>query len=117
MEQATQLGSDRQAQQRVLPAARGLPELDELVRQNSGVELDIRETVPKERLDPWLFTHKDTYRDPNDLPDLAALQRNLKTQKEAGFLKIDIDVKKFADLSLVKEAGRRVNGEGKSVSK
>jgi hypothetical protein len=41
----------------------------------------------------------------------------LKTQKEAGFLKIDIDVKKFADLSLVKEAGRRVNGEGKSVSK
>jgi hypothetical protein len=29
--------------------------------------------IPKERLDPWLFTKKDTYRDPNDLPDLAAL--------------------------------------------
>ena len=69
--------------------------------------------IPKARLDPWLFTTKDTYRDPNDLPDLAALQRNLKTQKEAGFLKIDIDVKKYADLSLVKEAGRRVNGEAR----
>jgi ABC-type nitrate/sulfonate/bicarbonate transport system substrate-binding protein len=65
--------------------------------------------IPKERLDGWLFTHKDTYRDPNDVPDLAALQRNLQVQKEAGFLKIDIDVKKYADLSLVDQAGKRVN--------
>jgi sulfonate transport system substrate-binding protein len=65
--------------------------------------------IPKAKLEPWLFTHEDSYRDPNDLPDLAALQRNLKVQKEAGFLKIDIDVKKYADLSLVKEAGKRVN--------
>jgi len=64
--------------------------------------------IPKARLEGWLFTHKDTYRDPNDMPDLAALQRNLQVQKEAGFLKIDIDVKKFADLSLVEEAGKRV---------
>lgn len=65
--------------------------------------------IPAEKLEPWLFTTKDTYRDPNDLPDLAALARNLKTQKEAGFLKIDIDPNKYADLSLVKEAGKRVN--------
>lgn len=66
--------------------------------------------IPKARLEPWLFTHKDTYRDPNDMPDLAALQRNIDTQKEAGFLKADIDVKKFADLSLVETAAKRVNG-------
>jgi ABC-type nitrate/sulfonate/bicarbonate transport system substrate-binding protein len=65
--------------------------------------------IPKARLEPWLFTKKDTYRNPNDIPDLEALARNLKAQKEAGFLKIDIDVDKFVDLSLVKEAGKRVN--------
>ena len=67
--------------------------------------------IPKAALEPWLFTHKDTYRDPNDLPDLAALKRNLAVQKEAGFLKIDVDPDKFADLSLVQEAGKRVNGK------
>ena len=66
--------------------------------------------IPKDKLEPWLFTHKDTYRDPNDMPDLAALKRNLAVQKEAGFLKVDINVDKVSDLSLVKEAGARVNG-------
>lgn len=52
--------------------------------------------------------NKDLYHDPNDLPDIAALQRNFATQKEAGFLKINIDAKKYADLSLVREAAKRL---------
>lgn len=63
---------------------------------------------PPEHFDPWLFTKADIYRNPDNIPDLKALQSNLKTQKDAGFLTIDIDVAKFADLSLVEEAAKRV---------
>jgi sulfonate transport system substrate-binding protein len=59
--------------------------------------------------DSWLFTKNDIYRDPDNMPPLKALQGNLETQKAAGFLKIDIDVTKFADTSLVEEAAKRVN--------
>ncbi len=61
-----------------------------------------------EHFAPWLFTHQDIYRNPDNIPDLAALQSNLKTQKEAGFLTTDIDVQKFADMSIVEEAAKRV---------
>ncbi len=57
----------------------------------------------------WLFTKNDYYRDPNARPNLAALQNNLKTQKEVGLLNIDIDVNKYADLSLVDEAAKRLH--------
>jgi len=56
----------------------------------------------------WLFTSKDIYRDRDNRPDLEALQSNLLTQKAAGFLKIDIDVRNFADTSLVEEAAKRL---------
>jgi len=55
----------------------------------------------------WLFTKNDYYRDPDARPNLDALQKNLKTQKELGLLNIDIDVGKYADLSLVNEAAQR----------
>src|SRR5579863_8828169 len=57
----------------------------------------------------WLFTKNDYYRDPNARPNLAALQSNIKTQKEVGLLNIDIDVAKYADLSLVDEAAKRLH--------
>jgi sulfonate transport system substrate-binding protein len=63
---------------------------------------------PPERFDPWLFTAKDYYRDPDMKPNLAALQANIATQKELGFIKSEIDVKKYADLSIVEEAARRL---------
>ncbi|MDE2229246.1 MAG: ABC transporter substrate-binding protein [Alphaproteobacteria bacterium] len=62
---------------------------------------------PPSEYSGWLFTHKDYYRNPNALPNLQALQNNLNTQKELGFLKIAIDVKKYADVSLVTEAAKR----------
>jgi sulfonate transport system substrate-binding protein len=63
--------------------------------------------APPERFG-WLFTKQDNYRDPNMLPDLDALQRNVDTTHELGFVKNKIDVKKYADLSLVKEAVTRL---------
>jgi sulfonate transport system substrate-binding protein len=56
----------------------------------------------------WAFTGRDQYRDPNGMPNLAALQSNLQKQKEVGFLKDDIEVKKFADVSMVEEAAKRL---------
>lgn len=59
--------------------------------------------VPAQRLG-FAFTHRDDYRDPNGLPNLQALQRTLNNMVRLGFLKKKIDVQKYADLSLVKEA-------------
>jgi NitT/TauT family transport system substrate-binding protein len=63
---------------------------------------------PPERFDSWLFTAKDYFRDPDLKPNLTALQANIATQKQLGFIKSEIDVKKYADLSLIEEAGRRL---------
>ena len=56
----------------------------------------------------WVFTKTDAYRDPNMLPDLAALQRNVDMTKELGFAKASFDVKAYSDLSMVKEAAQRL---------
>jgi NitT/TauT family transport system substrate-binding protein len=63
--------------------------------------------VPPERFG-WLFTKADTYRDPNLLPNVEALQRNIDTTRELGFVKNRIDIKNYADLSLAKEAAARL---------
>ncbi len=62
---------------------------------------------PPERFD-WVFTKKDAYRDPNMLPDLTALQRNVDMTRDLNFVRGTIDIKKHADLSLVEEAARRL---------
>jgi sulfonate transport system substrate-binding protein len=56
----------------------------------------------------WVLTGKDHYRSPDLLPDLAALQSNIDVQRELGFLKGPIDVEKYADLSVVREAAQRL---------
>jgi ABC-type nitrate/sulfonate/bicarbonate transport system substrate-binding protein len=63
--------------------------------------------IPPERLD-WLFTKKDYYRDPDMMPDLVALQRNVDATAELGFIKSSFDVKQHADLSLIEEAAKRL---------
>ena len=74
-----------------------------------AVEIVSRVTkIPPERFDSWVFTKKDYFRDPDGLPNLVDLQRNIKVQKSLGLIKADIDVPKFADLSLVKEAAKRL---------
>ncbi len=56
----------------------------------------------------WLFTKDDTYRDPNMVPNLDALQRNIDVTRELGLTKKKIDVKQHADVSLVQEAAQRL---------
>ncbi len=56
----------------------------------------------------WAFTKQDFYRDPNLLPNLAALQRNVDTTQRLGFVKAHLDVKAHSDLSMVEEAERRL---------
>jgi sulfonate transport system substrate-binding protein len=63
--------------------------------------------VPPERLG-WIFTKNDEYRDPNMIPNLAALQRNVDMTRELGYASASFDVKAYSDLSLVEEAGRRL---------
>jgi NitT/TauT family transport system substrate-binding protein len=63
--------------------------------------------IPRERFG-WLFTKQDYYRDPDMMPDLAALQRNVDTTAELGFIKSRFDVKQHSDLSLIEEAVKRL---------
>jgi len=63
--------------------------------------------APPERME-WAFAGRDQYRDPNGMPNLAALQSNLQLQKQVGFLKDDINVKKYSDVSVVEEAAKRL---------
>lgn len=62
---------------------------------------------PPSAYEDWVFTKRDYYRNPDVIPNVAALQNNLNVQKELGLLKMSIDVKKYADLSLVEEAAKR----------
>jgi NitT/TauT family transport system substrate-binding protein len=62
---------------------------------------------PPERFG-WVFTKQDNFRDPNLMPDLAALQRNVDLMKDLGFIKASVDVKSHSDLSLVEEAAKRL---------
>jgi len=57
----------------------------------------------------WLFTKGDLYHDLNGMPDLDALQRNIATTAEFGFIHAPLDPHKYADLSLVQEAAKRLN--------
>lgn len=75
---------------------------------NEGIRIVSAFTkAPPEDFADWLFTKNDYYRDPDARPNMTALQNNLKTQKELGLLNIDIDVEKYADLSLISEAAKR----------
>jgi sulfonate transport system substrate-binding protein len=62
---------------------------------------------PAERF-AWVYTDKDYYRDPNMMPDLGALQRNVDLTRDLGFIKASFDVNKFADLSVLQDAAKRL---------
>jgi sulfonate transport system substrate-binding protein len=58
----------------------------------------------------YIFTHRDVYHDPDMMPDLTALQRNVDLTVELGFVKQKFSVENHADLSLIKEAAARFEG-------
>jgi len=63
--------------------------------------------APAERFG-WVFTKNDYYRDPNMLPNLEALQRNVDMTKDLGFIHASFDVKAHSDLSLIEDAAKRL---------
>lgn len=63
---------------------------------------------PREQLDNWLFTKDDFYRSPDGVLDISILQNNVKQMVDLGFLKTGLDVRKYQDFSIVKEAGQRL---------
>jgi NitT/TauT family transport system substrate-binding protein len=67
---------------------------------------------PAAAFEGWLFTRGgqqgDYYRDPDMVPDLKAMQANINLQHELGLAKSTIDVSKHADLSIVREAAKRI---------
>ena len=65
--------------------------------------------LPPQQLESWLFTKNDFYRGPNGILDPAVLQDNIDKMVELGFLKSGIDVRNYMDLSIVREAGARLN--------
>jgi NitT/TauT family transport system substrate-binding protein len=62
---------------------------------------------PPERFG-WVFTKNDYYRDPNMVPNLDALQKNVEMTKDLGFIHASFNVKAHSDLSLIEEAAKRL---------
>ena len=56
----------------------------------------------------WLYTKNDYYRDPNMLPNLDALQKNVDLTHELGYVNASFNVKTHSDLSMVEEAAKRL---------
>ena len=76
--------------------------------QKEAAEIAARVTKqPVERFG-WLFTNTDYYRNPDMVPDLKALQSNVNITKDLGFVKDHIDVEKYADLSILQDALKRL---------
>ena len=78
--------------------------------KNHNAVAEIAARVTKQPADRfgWVFTKSDYYRDPNLLPNLDALQRNVDMTKELGFINKSFDVRTHSDLSLVEEAAKRL---------
>jgi len=64
--------------------------------------------TPPALWDGWLFTKGDLYHDPNGMPDLDALQNNIAAANGLGFVPKELDPHKYADLTLVQEAAKRL---------
>ena len=64
--------------------------------------------VPEAVLQRFIFTKDDSYRNPDGLPDLNALQKNWGMLQELGVSKQELKVNDYADLSLIKEAAARL---------
>ena len=83
--------------------------LEDPARREEAVQLVAEVTKqPADLFRDWVFTKKDYFRDPDALPNLEALQENVDLAKKLGFLRIGVDVAKYADLTLAKEAAKRL---------
>ena len=65
---------------------------------------------PESEFEEWVYTNKDQHRALDLKIDVARLQKNIDDLKEVGVLTSTIDVKKYVDMSLAEEAGKRMTG-------
>ncbi len=63
--------------------------------------------VPPAELE-HLFTKQDYFRDPFERPNLGSIQDTINIAQKAGILPGTIDVAKYADLSMIDEAEKRI---------
>ena len=83
--------------------------LSDPAHRQEALEIIAEATKQKPSLyQDWVFTKEDYYRDPNGLPDLETLQANVDLQHKLGFLRSSLEVKRYADLGIAKEAARRL---------
>ena len=78
--------------------------------KNHDAAAEIASQLTKQPADRfgWIYTKNDYYRDPNMVPDLPALQKNVDMTKALGFVNNSFDVKAHSDLSMVEEAAKRL---------
>ena len=55
----------------------------------------------------WVLTAKDFYHAPDIRPNVAAMQHEIETERRLGFLKADLDIKRYVDLGFVDAAAAR----------
>ena len=77
---------------------------------NHQAAMDILGALVKQppQIFDWAFTKRDVYHDPNLMPNLDALQKNVDMTHDLGFIKSSFDVKKYSDLSMIEEAAKRL---------
>jgi NitT/TauT family transport system substrate-binding protein len=77
---------------------------------NQKEVMEIAARVTKQPADrfTWLFTKQDYFRDPNMMPNLNALQSSINITKDLGFIRNSMDIKQYADVSIVEEAAKRL---------
>jgi len=56
----------------------------------------------------WLLTKRDWYRDPNGMPNVAMIQRNIDNSLQRKELDKGLNVKDYVDLSFLEEARKRL---------
>jgi sulfonate transport system substrate-binding protein len=78
--------------------------------KNHDAAAEIASQLTKQPLERfgWIFSKDDYYRDPNLMPDLDALQKNVDMVHHLGFARGSLDVKAHSDLSLIQEAAKRL---------
>jgi sulfonate transport system substrate-binding protein len=81
---------------------------DPKTRMDAVKQLADTTKFPAEQFADWVYTHQDYYYDPHAMVDVARLQKNVQTMKQAGIVPSAIEVGPYVDMSLAQEAAARL---------
>jgi sulfonate transport system substrate-binding protein len=80
---------------------------DDAIKLVSGVT-----KRPPASYQSWLLTNRDWFRDPNGMPNVDMIQRNIDASVKAKTLDAGLSVKDYVDTSFLQEARKRVDESG-----